>query len=348
MKVYFYHTQDIQRILREGRDGRFPAHFLYGATHLCEHGIDVIYHRHIPFGPRLKMMLHTAWRILTCRERFDAVYATHYQGLELIVFMRALGLFRRPVVVWHHQPMVVSASRLRRLLGRLFYRGIDRMFFFSEKLLQDSLLSPNARRPRMLVGHWGADLDYYGRLLDDCPPDGRQGFISTGKEHRDMETLVSAFNATGAAIDIYSPVWFGNYFKSAKLGPNISVSIVNGLKPYELSLAVNRHACVVICCHETNYTVGLTTVVEALALGLPMICSRNPQIPIDFDAEECGISVAYGDVEGWKRAIDYIASHPAEAARMGRNARRLAETRFNDRTCAADAAQALKDVAGIL
>ncbi len=37
MKVYFYHTQDIQYILRRMDDGEFPPHYLYGASKLaCE------------------------------------------------------------------------------------------------------------------------------------------------------------------------------------------------------------------------------------------------------------------------------------------------------------------------
>ena len=74
---------------------------------------------------------------------------------------------------------------------------------------------------------------------------------------------------------------------------------------------------------------GLTTLVEALALGLPLITSRNPYFPIDIDQEGIGMTVPYGDVRGWIDAIEYIASHPWEAERMGRRARQLAETTYN-------------------
>ena len=54
-------------------EGEFPSHFLYGACHLADHGVDVVYHRspHHELS-RLKTALYTAWRVLTCRERFDA------------------------------------------------------------------------------------------------------------------------------------------------------------------------------------------------------------------------------------------------------------------------------------
>ena len=74
--------------------GEFPAHFLYGATGLPANGIEVVWHRSRLGLPRWRMMLRNAWLILTSREHFDAVYATHYRGLELIVLLRALRLFR--------------------------------------------------------------------------------------------------------------------------------------------------------------------------------------------------------------------------------------------------------------
>lgn len=347
MKVYFYHTQDIQYILRRMADGEFPSHYLYGATRLPDYGIGVVWHKARIGLPRWRMMLRNAWQVLTCREHFDAIYATHYRGLELIVLLRALGLYRKPVIIWHHQPIVTPRSKWREWLGRVFYRGFDRMFFFSQKLIDDSLHSPKARPDRMVLGHWGADLDFYDRVMDGG--DGRRhGFVSTGKELRDMPTLVEAFNKSGADLDIYvgrdiGGVCYESVFSKLTMEPNVRLHFTERLIPYELSLKVNRAECVVICCERTKYTVGLTTVVEALALGLPMVCSRNPQIPVDLDAEGCGISVPYYDVEGWERAIGYISSHPDEAREMGCRGRRLAEQLYNDRRCAREVAQVIKE-----
>ena len=68
MKVYFYHTQNIQYCLRRMAEGEFPSHFLYGACHLADNGVDVVYHRSPKHElSRLKTALYTAWRVLTCR-----------------------------------------------------------------------------------------------------------------------------------------------------------------------------------------------------------------------------------------------------------------------------------------
>lgn len=353
MKVYFYHTQNIQYCLSKMQQGEFPSHFLYGACHLSSSGIDVVYHR----SPskemsRLKTALYTAWQVLTCREHIDAVYATHYKGLELLILLRAIGIFRKPIVVWHHQPIVTPKSKLREWGGRLFYRGMDRLIFFSQKLVDDSLHSPKANPKRMVVGHWGADLDFYDRMRNQ-EKDARFVFIATGKEQRDQHTLIESFNRTGLPLKLYIginpdptvPNPNLDAVRSYKPAANIDVREICGLLPYEIALDVAKAQCVAICCKHTRYTAGLTTVVEALALGLPMVCSRNPQIPIDFDREGCGISVEYGDVEGWQRATSYLASHPDEARRMGERGRQIAEERFNDRQCASEVAAVLKEAA---
>lgn len=345
--IYFYHTQDIQHILSRMKQGEFPPHFLYGATKLEGHGIQVVWHQSRLGLSRWHMMLRNAWQILSCRERFDAIYATHYKGLELIVLLRAIGLYRKPVIIWHHQPVITSRHWWREKLGRLFYRGFDRLFFFSQKLIDDSLLSPKTRPDRIRLGHWGADLDFYDHVMSERVT--RSGFISTGKEMRDMPTLVEAFNRTGEPLDIYvneqnGEVSYRSVFNGLSLRPNIHLHFTDRLMPYELSRKVHRAACVVICCQETAYTVGLTTVVEALAMGLPIVCSRNPQFPFDIGKEGCGISVPYYDPDGWERAIRYIATHPEEARRMGRRARQMAEQFFNDERCAREVASVIREV----
>ena len=378
MKVYFYHTQNIQYCLRRMAEGEFPSHFLYGACHLADNGINVVYHRSPKHElSRLKTALYTAWRVLTCRERYDALYATHYKGLEFVVLLRALGLFRKPIIVWHHQPIVKSKSRLRELLGRFFYKGFDRLIFFSQKLVDDSLKAPKADPRKLVVGHWGADLAFYDKIKAEMkseqpslshhltispshpltpspshPLTPSPSFIATGKEQRDQPTLIEAFNRTGRHLILYIGINPNPNVPNPNLeavercepADNIDVVKICGLLPYEIAREVAKADCVVICCHLTRYTAGLTTVVEALALGLPIICSRNPQIPVDFDRLGCGISVEYGDVEGWQRAVEYIATHPDEARLMGERGRALAEQMFNDERCAKEVAEWIKQL----
>lgn len=336
MRIYYYHTRPIQEALEEWKAGRHPGHILYGLPLFGKNGVECVLHRYKDISRRWALSLYTAKEILCCRTPYDILYGTSFRGLEIIILLRALHLYRKPIVLWHHTTVKRSGTRWKEWLSRFFYRGIDRMFFFSRKLIEDSIRSKKTRAERMKLIHWGPDLDFYDKVTQDVRREGniRSGFISTGKENRDFPTLIDAFSTLPYPLDIYTTKGFGhiNYEETIRhhaLSPQTKVHFTGGIRPYDFALAVARKSCVVICCLNFPYTVGLTTLVEAMGLGLPVISSRNPNFGIDIDKEGIGITVAYGDIKGWTEAAEYIASHPDEARRMGEKSRRLAEERFN-------------------
>jgi glycosyltransferase involved in cell wall biosynthesis len=357
MKIYFYHTQDLSRIYKEWQQGIFPGHLIYGATHLPKHGIDVYMHPFKPFyNNRLKLSVLTAWRILTSGKKYDILYASSFMGIEILILLRALRIYRRPIVIWHHQPIVRAKKSLRELVSRFFYKGIDHAFFFSDNLIAESKKANKMKTERMEMIHWGADIDFYDRVIKETGTKHREGFISTGKERRDMPTLVKAFAETkekGAKLDIHIAYGAGKedykkIFSTISIPQNVKVNFINGLCPYELSKKVCNASCVVISCMPSNYTVGLTTLVEALALGVPVICTRNDTFAIDIDKEGVGITVPTGDVNAWKNAIEYIITHPDETQKMGHRARLLAERLFNLESYSAEIAHSIRKVANDL
>ena len=129
MKIYYYHTRPIASALKEWKEHTHPGHILYGLTHFPKNGIDPVLHPYKHFTSRWKLMWYNLHAILRCKENYDVVYGTSYRGLELLIFLRALGLFRKPIAVWHHQAVPQSKGWLKNLLSRLFYKGIDCMFF---------------------------------------------------------------------------------------------------------------------------------------------------------------------------------------------------------------------------
>ena len=338
MKIYYYHTRPIQEALDEWENHLHPGHILYGLTHFGKHGITSILHRYRRFPSRLKFSLYNFFEIMRCKEPYDLLYGTSFYGLELIIFCHALGLYRKPIAVWHHQSVVRNQNKLKNLLSRLFYKGIDQMFFFSQALIDDSLRSGKVASGQLHLVHWGADLDFYDYLTQHLPPqenkEEERTFVSTGKENRDFATLLKAFAETGLPIDIFTTPTAGdkNYetlLKQYASCKNIRVHFTDGIIPHKLAVEVCRSKVVVICCLDYPYTVGLTTLVEAFALGLPVVCSRNPKFGMDVEKEGAGIYVDYNDTEGWKQAIRYLYTHPEEARQMGANGRQLAEREFN-------------------
>ena len=319
LTIYFYHTRLTRESYEEWKEYKFPGHILYGLPLLEKHGIRSVMHKCRYFSSRLRLMLYATKEILFCKEKYQVLYATSFRGFA------------------------------REQISRLFYKGIDKMFLFSRKLIQDSLKTRKAPAHKLKLVHWGPDLPFYDHLLAEMPDRKPEGFISTGKENRDVSTLFQAFAATKEKLDLYIAVSCGNInYKNIidgfTLPDSIHVHYTDGVIPYELAKLVARKSCIVICCLDFPYTVGLTTLVEAFALGIPVICSRNPNFEIDIDKEGIGITVEYGDVQGWTDAIRYIADHPEEARRMGNNARKLAEERFNLEIFSREIAESLQEI----
>lgn len=349
MKIYYYHTRPIAEALEEWKQKRHPGHILYGLPLFAKHGITCILHPYRQCQSRLALIWHTTRSILACREPYEVLYGTSFLGLELIILLRALGIYRKPIVIWHHTALKVSGNKLKECLSRFFYRGIDRMFLFSRKLIEDSLATEKVPAGKLQLIHWGPDLDFYDHLQKEMPHREPKGFISTGKENRDVSTLLQAFCATEEELDLYIAPANGamNYRRIIDgfcLPDTVHVHYTEGIIPYLLAQEVARKQCIVICCLDFPYTVGLTTLVEAFALGIPVVCSRNPNFEMDIDKEGIGITVEYNDVEGWINAIRYMAGHPEEARRMGANARRLAEERFNLEIFSREIAESLQDI----
>lgn len=335
MRIYYYHTRPIKEALSEWEEHKLPGHILYGLTHLKKNGIESILHPYKTINNRWVLALRTAVKVLSCNKKYEALYGTSFRGLELIILLRALRIYRKPVIIWHHTAVKRSSGKLKQLLTRFFYKGIDKMFLFSNKLIEDSLKSGKVTIEKLKLIHWGADLEFYDHLLqEEQTPVIRQGFISTGKENRDLSTLLNAFGKVNDKIDIYISYRNGdaNYKAIAdntKVSSNINIQWTDGLILNELAGKVSQKECVVICCLDFPYTVGLTTLVEAFALGIPVISSRNPYFQPDIDKEKAGITVPYYDVQGWIDAITYISTHKEEAGQMGKNGRKLAERLYN-------------------
>ncbi len=335
MNIFFYDIIPIEQRYKEWTNLSFPGHLLYGLTHMHKHGINCLF-KNIPFDPyknRLRLSFYNLRRYISIRKKVDAIYGVTFRGLEFIIFLHALGIIKKPIIIWHHTAVVIPENPIRKKISGFFYKGFDKLFFFSEKLRTDSLKTGKINKDKTAVIHWGADLDFYDVILKDRKTTG--SFISTGRENRDYPTLIKAFNKLPYKCDIYTSKHIGDkdYVKilenaDISINPNVNIHFVN-TSVKEMAEIVNNSSGVMISCLNYPYTVGLTTLVEAFALGLPVITTDNPNYPIDVEKENVGIKVPYEDIGAWVNAITMLHENPEKSQQFGENGRLLAEKKYN-------------------
>ena len=271
----------------------------------------------------------------------DILFMTYLypQPLVLITILRALGFYRkRKIIGICHVSLIQGRNIIETTILKYVYNTFDKLLFHSQKNLEESVEKGLVKRDCAEFLYWGDDLDYVDKRLIT-----EQGnfFISTGREHRDFPLLISAFSNTTATLELYTNIvnYDSNYeylVGMKGMHDNIKVNFVEKSTETTRMLAQRTAECICVVIplikKDTYYCLGLTSVIEAMALGKPIISSRNPYSPIDIEEE--GIGFFVDDEESWIEAINYIINNPQKAHDMGRKARKLAEQKYNINACA--------------
>lgn len=318
--------------------GEYPGQHLWGATHLSKHGIEVeivpyqtseLLHkigRKLGLGDHLDQQLH----VLFHSRDYDAVYSACQTNTLLLALMRSLNVFHKPLVALIHHPCSNASKE------SLFLNGHDRLLCLSEKVMEPFVQDPNLYKKMDFIA-WGADLLFYDGILQKLPlpianPTAHSPIIvSAGKTERDHDTLVQACLHVDCTLRIYC---------SANTTPRLtnlpdrieihaSTSAHNAVSYPELGNAYRQAFAIAIPLTKTHNLAGLTSLLDAMAVGKPVIMTRNPHIEIDVEKEGIGLWVEPEDVHGWQQAIAYLIAHPEEAIVMGDRARYLCEKRYN-------------------
>jgi glycosyltransferase involved in cell wall biosynthesis len=337
VKIYYYPCIDFN----DPNVASTPAHLFFGALKLPSKNVDVVYHA-IQKQPsawldRITFSVVNAavvfWRSFRC----DCIYISTYSGLELLILLRALRVFRKPIVAIAYTQVKSSNSRFG-LLFKLFYKGIDRMIL-SSKVNYDFAVAQNYFLAHQMVQvDPGPDLAFYDQIIqkkDSIASCG--GFFASGREERDFDTLLDGFQGRSERLDIAVTPRHGirdyaKYFEEKKysLSENIHVNVLKTrLSPSEISLEAIRHDWMVCLVLPTNYNTGYTTIQEAAGLGMPIIATRNPYFGVDIEKEGIGFLIDYGDSQGLRDVLDRIEREPGLCLEMGRRARQYAQRHWN-------------------
>jgi glycosyltransferase involved in cell wall biosynthesis len=356
MKVLLLNNYPMDRSWELWQNGEYPGQHLWGATHLAKHGIEV---EIVPYqtskllnkiGRRLGLGDHLdqQLRILLRHTDYDAVYSACQTNTFLLAFLRSLKLFRKPLVALIHHPFSAPFK------DSLFLNGHDRLLCLSEKVMEPFAQRPDIHKKMDFIA-WGADLPFYdadlpaaGTLPEVAPIAHEPVIVSAGKTERDHDTLVKACLSSGCALKIYCSA--NTAPRLGALPQRIEIHASNSAHnavSYQELLTAYRHAfAIAIPLTKTHNLAGLTSLLDAIAVGKPVIMTRNPHIELDIEKEGIGFWVEPDDVQGWQQAIAYLLAHPEEASAMGDRGRRLCEKKYSLDGFTDTLARALHQVCG--
>jgi glycosyltransferase involved in cell wall biosynthesis len=279
--------------------------------------------------------------------RPDVIYATSPPLTMAFPALVAAARWRAPLVfevrdLWPEAPIQMGA--LRNRLAQRLARALERFVYSrSTRLIA---LSPGIRaalpQDRTELVPNSADLD----LFDPSAPRGR--------------FLVSYFGAMGEANDLTTAV------EAARLLPDVrfvfmgdgkrragleraapaNVEFRQGDKAEVARLAAESGACLTLFKDvPVLATNSPNKLFDTFAAGRPAIVNMEGWMRELVEQHEAGLYVRAGDAQDLADKLAWLRDHPDDAARMGHNARALAEREFGRDELAGRALAVLEEAA---
>jgi glycosyltransferase involved in cell wall biosynthesis len=169
--------------------------------------------------------------------------------------------------------------------------------------------------------------------------------VAVGRERRDYATLAEAARRLPGrtfVIVASSPWAVRGASGDFEAPPNVVVR--QGLSWAELRTLYAQAAGVVVpLAPGTSYAAGVNAVLEAMAMGKPLIVTRTPGIVDYVEDGETGRFVPAGDAVALAEAVEAIFANPDETRRMGDSARQVIDSGRNLDRYAATVAEIVRE-----
>lgn len=265
-----------------------------------------------------------AWTCFRLRHRYDVVFTDGEQvGLPYALLCRLARWRGRARDPRHVMIVHIMSVRAKAALFRTFRLGgaIDTMVVYAtaqQRYLRDALGVPESK---VVPSPFMVDTAFFSPTAV-TPSRARPTICSAGLEHRDYPTMIEAVR--GLDVDVVlaaaSPWSKRNDTTHGQALPdNVEVCRLDFVALRQLYA---DSLFVVMPLEDVPFQAGVTTILEAMAMGRAVICSRTEgQTDVIVDGET-GLYVPPGDPGALRAAIRSLLDDPPRARRMGEAARR--------------------------
>ncbi len=271
------------------------------------------------WGPPLVL----AWACFLLRKRYRLIFTDGEQiGIPLAMFMKILGGSPRPK---HFMIVHILSVRKKERFFNLFriHSHIDHFFVYSsfqKQHIENQWEIPGDRvtlTPFMVDHHFfGSECARPGdplHLLDE----GLPVICSVGLEFRDYPSLIQAVEGLNVKVIIAAGSPWSKRKDSITGQVTSEHIIVERFSQYDLRDVYAASKLVVMPLYPVEFQAGVTTILEAMAMGKPVICSRTPgQTDVIVDGSN-GVYVPPQNPEALRMAILDLLDNPEKAAAIG-------------------------------
>ena len=310
-----------------------------------DYGVDLLDWATLGLQPGTRSVTRSLRHVAAALPRtrqVDVIFSDgEHLGLPIALALKVMSSRVPHVMIGHN----LLNPHKRRLLTHVRLRQMDRVIVHSDRQVEAIVRTTVLRPDQLAVVPYGVDTQFWSNLEGAFEADHNH-IVSAGREHRDYATLVEALPATARlTVADHSPFTPSATRRDPTSWPD-SVSRVAADYLY-LRRLYELAAIVVVPLIESDMPAGITTLLEAMSMGKPVIVSGTQELQGVVRDRESGLVVPPGDVSAMRAAIVELLDDPDLRAYLGMRARQAAVDRFDVRCYAAALAGQLADAAGL-
>jgi glycosyltransferase involved in cell wall biosynthesis len=287
-----------------------------------------------------------AWLAFRRRHAFDAILTDgEHIGIPLAALLKLARARVAHVTIGHR----ITASKKRPFFRWLKVQThISRIALHARAQFELGTQELGIPAAKLALVPYQVDTDFW------CPqPVAEERVIcSAGLEFRDYPTLMNAVEGLDVQVVIGAASHWSKRRNTAEKVVQPSNVVVDKFDYLALRQQYARSAVVVVPLDDTDFQAGVTTILEAMAMGKPVIVTHSrgqtdvvedrravtrgssprerPQSlfrglaeSVGVEVEPSGFYVPPSDPEALRRAIVYMLDHPDARQRLGAAGRRM-------------------------
>lgn len=308
MRILAINNYDLEWAYKES--GEVPMHQTWGVSYLREKGHVVDTVTYANQGGQFKLLLFNL-KLFLRSFKYDIIISFYSPCIYILAYLKMLRMVRAKLFTYvhHHSKKVFLPA------------GFDGFIYLSKHIMQ--MDSNICKSNKTFLIDWSPELDFYNKAFEEMRKTANQRyqspvFVSTGKSSRNHVLLQKACNDLKCNAFIFDKAIEEDHYVQVKES-----------KGYHYMLDImSKCAINVVPCRNRNENTslcGLTSVIDGLALGMPLLISDNSNISFDVEEEGFGLYYKADDVDDLEKKMKYMISHPKELEIMGIKARRFAE-----------------------
>ena len=274
-----------------------------------------------------------AWACYKNRHKYRVIFTDGEQiGIPFATLLKFASGGKRPLhfSIGH----ILSVGKKMLFFDRLkIQTHIDRFFVYAtwqKQFIEERWQVPDER---VVFTPFMVDADFFApaqagpaqETLHALVPGNVPVICAVGLEFRDYPTLMAAVKGLNVHVIIAAGSPWSKRADSTE-GQEIPANVtVQRFTQFELRDLYAMSDFLVMPLYDVNFQAGVTALLEAMAMGKAVVCSRTPGQTDVVVEGETGLYVPPEDPRALREAIQYLLDQPELRAQMGQNGRRRIE-----------------------